>query len=208
MNGPINKILVYVDGTESSITAAQYAVVLSRATGAQLSAMYVVNTRALEDLLKARIFIKAEEEEYKRDLEADASRYLNHVRSLARKKGLAVEVVSADLIDVISEKIAQKVGQQRYKIWFKNSTRLMIEDTYVKVGVPNLFIGGWIENHYAEQIRTAVSEVTQKPTQVIFTIDPELFRNQRRRQLDRQADDLAKSPSAIGKNRQGLSDRF
>jgi nucleotide-binding universal stress UspA family protein len=94
MNGPINKILVYVDGTESSITAAQYAVILSRATGAQLSALYVVNTRALEDLLKARIFIKAEEEEYKRDLEADANRYLNHVRSLARKKGLAVEAVS------------------------------------------------------------------------------------------------------------------
>ena len=84
MNGPIKKILVYVDGTEGSITAAQYAVVLSRATGADLSALYVVNTRALEDLLKARIFIKAEEEEYKRDLEADA----------ARKKGLAVEAVS------------------------------------------------------------------------------------------------------------------
>jgi nucleotide-binding universal stress UspA family protein len=94
MNGPIKKILVYVDGTESSVTAAQYAVVLSRATGAQLAALYVVNTRALEDLLKARIFIKAEEEEYKRDLEADANRYLNHVQSLARKKGLTVEAVS------------------------------------------------------------------------------------------------------------------
>jgi len=94
MNGPIKKILVYVDGTESSITATQYAVVLSRATGAELSALYVVNTRALEDLLKARIFIEAEEQEYKRDLEADASRYLNHVRSLARKKGLVVEAVS------------------------------------------------------------------------------------------------------------------
>ena len=92
MNSPIRKILVYVDGTEGSITAAQYAVVLSRSTGAQLTALYVVNTRALEDLLKARIFIKAEEEEYKRDLEADANRYLNHVQSLARKKGQAVEV--------------------------------------------------------------------------------------------------------------------
>ena len=95
MNGPIKKILVYVDGTEGSITAAQYAVVLGRATGAQLSALYVVNTRALDDLLKARIFIKAEEEEYKRDLEADANRYLNHVQSLARKKGVTMEAVSA-----------------------------------------------------------------------------------------------------------------
>lgn len=94
MNGPIKKILVYVDGTEGSITAAQYGVVLSRSLRAELSALYVVNTRALDDLLKARIFIKAEEEEYKQDLEADANRYLNHVRSLARKKGLAIEAVS------------------------------------------------------------------------------------------------------------------
>ncbi|MBN1837030.1 MAG: universal stress protein [Spirochaetales bacterium] len=94
MERPINRILVYVDGTEGSITAAQYAVCLARSYQAELTALYVVNTRALSELLKARIFIKAEEEEYKRDLEEDASRYLNHVRSLARKKGLAVETLS------------------------------------------------------------------------------------------------------------------
>jgi len=92
---PIKRILVFVDGTEGSITAAQYAVCLARAYQAELTALYVVNTRALGELLKARIFIQAEEEEYKRDLEQDANRYLNHVRSLARKKGLAVETVSA-----------------------------------------------------------------------------------------------------------------
>lgn len=96
MNVPIQKILVYVDGTEASITAAQFAVVLSRTLHAELAALYVVNTRALEELLKARIFIKAEEQEYKRDLEADANRYLNHVKSLARKKGLAIEAVSVN----------------------------------------------------------------------------------------------------------------
>jgi nucleotide-binding universal stress UspA family protein len=106
MNGPIKRILVYVDGTEGSITAAQYAVVLSRATGAELTALYVINTRALDDLLKARIFVKAEEEEYKRDLQADANRYLNHVRSLARKKGLNIEAVS------VSGSINQEIKRQ------------------------------------------------------------------------------------------------
>jgi nucleotide-binding universal stress UspA family protein len=45
--------------------------------------------------LKARIFVKAEQEEYLRDLEEDSQRYLNHVRSLARKKGLVVQTASA-----------------------------------------------------------------------------------------------------------------
>ncbi len=94
MSGPIERVLVYVDGTEGSITAAQYAVCLSRATNAQLVALYVINTRALDDLVRSRIFLQAEQEEYKRDLEVDAERYLNHVIELARKKGQAIETVS------------------------------------------------------------------------------------------------------------------
>jgi len=95
MDGPIRRILVYLDGSEGSITAAQYAICLCRQYRAELTALYVVNTRALGDLLKARIFVKTEQEEYLRDLQEDSQRYLNHVRSLARKKGLVVETHSA-----------------------------------------------------------------------------------------------------------------
>ena len=47
MEGPVKKMMVYIDGTEQSITAAQYAICLSRAIGAELIALYVVNTREL-----------------------------------------------------------------------------------------------------------------------------------------------------------------
>lgn len=90
MEGPIRNILVYIDGTEEAITAAQYAVVLAQATGAQLHALYVINTRALSDLVKARIFLDSEEDEYHRDLEADAERYLKHVSKLGSRKGIEV----------------------------------------------------------------------------------------------------------------------
>ncbi len=81
-------ILVYVDGTEGSITASQYAILLAKATGAHLEAMYVINTRALHDLVKARIFLQVEQDEYQLDLQADAERYLAHVRELAERKGV------------------------------------------------------------------------------------------------------------------------
>ena len=108
-----------------------------------------------------------------------------------------------DTVDKINEAIARKVGQQRFKIWFKNSTRLIIEDDYVKVGVPNLFIGGWIENHFASQIQEVVADIAGRPMKVIFAIDPELFGSQRRRQLDSQAESVAKStnPSSHRRNR-------
>ncbi len=92
---PISKIMVYVNGTEESITAAQFALTLAASTGATLKVFYVVNTKALNDLVTARIFLKEEQMEYEHDLQADAQRYLNHVKDLARTKGIPIETESA-----------------------------------------------------------------------------------------------------------------
>jgi nucleotide-binding universal stress UspA family protein len=87
---PIKKIMVYIDGTEESITAAQYAICLASFSGADLIAHYVINTRAMEDLLKARIFLQDEQLEYEHDMEADAERYLDYVNELAAAKGVTI----------------------------------------------------------------------------------------------------------------------
>ena len=90
MKSPISRILVYVDGSDESVSAAMYAIMLAASNQAELRALYVVNTRALNDLLKSRIFIESEQEEYKTDLESDSQRYLNHVEKLASQKGVPV----------------------------------------------------------------------------------------------------------------------
>jgi len=90
VSNPIRKIMVYIDGTEQSITAAQYAICLASSSHAELIAHYVVNTRAMEDLLRARIFLKDEQVEYEHDMETDAERYLNHVNELAVQKGVTI----------------------------------------------------------------------------------------------------------------------
>jgi len=77
-------------------------------------------------------------------------------------------------IRAIREALADKVGQQKYRIWFKNSTKLTLAEGYLKVGVPNLFISNWIENHFLDKISQVVRSVIGKNVQVTFTIDPEL----------------------------------
>lgn len=109
MGKPIKRIMVYVDGSEQSVTAAQYAICLASSAGAELIACYVVNTRAVEDLLRARIFLKAEQVEYEHDMEADADRYLNYVSELATRKGVAIikkrgrGSVHKEIVDAIHE---------------------------------------------------------------------------------------------------------
>ena len=89
------KIMVYVDGTEQAVTAAQYAICLASFYQADLTALYVINTRAMEDLLRARIFLKDEQVEYEHDMESDAERYLNYVNELAVKKGVSLTTRSS-----------------------------------------------------------------------------------------------------------------
>ena len=111
MNSPINKIMVYLDGTEQSVTAAQYAICLASFTDAELIAYYVVNTRAVEDLLRASIFLKEEQVEYEHDMEADAQRYLNYVNELASKKGVSVTKLSSR--GAVHKEIVNTVKEQQ-----------------------------------------------------------------------------------------------
>jgi nucleotide-binding universal stress UspA family protein len=111
VNSPIKKIMVYLDGTEQSVTAAQYAICLASFTAAELVAYYVVNTRAVEDLLRASIFLKEEQIEYEHDMEADAQRYLNYVNELASKKGVSVTKMSSR--GTVHKEIVNTVKEQQ-----------------------------------------------------------------------------------------------
>jgi chromosomal replication initiator protein len=87
----------------------------------------------------------------------------------------------ATQINAICQAIAERLGQQRYQIWFKNSTKFTLGQPrpgesagYLKIGVPNLFIAGWIENHFLDDISQAVLAATGNSLKITFAIDPEL----------------------------------
>jgi len=77
-------------------------------------------------------------------------------------------------INAINDALAEKVGAQKYRIWFKNSTKMTLSAGYLKVCVPNLFMANWIENHFSNKICQAVRKVTGTRPKISFTIDPEL----------------------------------
>lgn len=113
-----------------------------------------------------------------------------------------MQASSLDTVGQIQSRIAEKVGPQRYKVWFKNSTQLTLADGFLKVGVPNLFVGGWIENHYADVIGEAAREVTGAEMNLTFSIDSMLLKTIRKRQLDSQADYIAKNTDRVARQRQ------
>lgn len=105
-----------------------------------------------------------------------------------------MSTTGTDVVSQLESKIADKIGSQRYKIWFKNATQFHITSGYLKVGVPNMSIGSWIEDHFAEVIQEAAREVTGQDLRLSMSIDPGLAKNLRKRQLDSQVEYVASNP--------------
>jgi nucleotide-binding universal stress UspA family protein len=95
---PKGGILVYIDGSDTCIAAAQYAIFLAKTLSMPLTAIYVIDTKVLSDLVTARIFVKEEAFDYEYDLQQDGKRYLNYVEQLAKAKRLAckTEILSGE----------------------------------------------------------------------------------------------------------------
>ena len=104
-----------------------------------------------------------------------------------------------DAIPEIESRIAEKVGPQRFGVWFRNATRLTLTDQYLRVSAPNHFVGEWIERHFSATIAEAAREVTGQEFTLSFAIDPELARNLGRKQPDRQLEFVTNNPDRMAR---------
>jgi len=86
----ISNIVVAISGSDASVLAAKYAIVMAKAYHCRLSAIYVVDTATIRQLTLSKIFIQEESQEYAKSLEAN-ERYLSFVEELAHAKGVKIE---------------------------------------------------------------------------------------------------------------------
>jgi len=95
----------------------------------------------------------------------------------------------------------ERIGPQKFNAWFKRGSDVSVEDDHVKVLVPNSFVANWIETHYHEDILAAAEAQGGRKRGVLVTIDPSLSSDLRRRQLDAQADIVAKAATGRARPR-------
>jgi nucleotide-binding universal stress UspA family protein len=84
-------ILVAINGSESSIRAAQYAILMAKSYRCNIKAVYVVDTVTLKQLTLSKFFVPEESVEYEQNLIQDGTRYLEYVVSLGAQKGVIIE---------------------------------------------------------------------------------------------------------------------
>jgi nucleotide-binding universal stress UspA family protein len=87
----VKKLLVAVSGSDSSINAAKYSIMLAKTFKFEIVLVYVVDTFTLKELLLSKIFIEEESREFEKNMVANGDRYLAYVEDLAAGKGVKVE---------------------------------------------------------------------------------------------------------------------
>src|SRR5579863_5050326 len=112
------------------------------------------------------------------------------------REGAGVSCISAHdpQLERLANAIAQRVGQQRFHVWFNNSTRLDLKQDGLEIAVPNDFISEWIGSHFSRPIQEAAHEVLGCSLAVRFSVVPQLF------QVD--ATDAATDKPVNGKSRE------
>jgi nucleotide-binding universal stress UspA family protein len=87
----ISNIVVVITGSDASILAAKYAIVMAKAYRCKMTAVYVVDTATIRQLTLSKIFIQEESQEYEKSLTSNGERYLSFVEELARAKGVRID---------------------------------------------------------------------------------------------------------------------
>ena len=87
----ISNIVTGITGSDASILAAKYAIVMAKNYRCRLTMVYVVDTATIKQLTLSKIFVQDESIEYERSLEANGQRYLSFMEELAHAKGVKIE---------------------------------------------------------------------------------------------------------------------
>lgn len=85
------KIIVAVNGSEQSLRAAMYGIMMSKMYKCEMKVVYVVDTDTLKQLELMKFFVTEESNRYEQNLVADGERYLSYVSDLAKQKSVKIQ---------------------------------------------------------------------------------------------------------------------
>ena len=75
--------------------------------------------------------------------------------------------------------IEERVGRQRFSVWFDKSTKLRLTSDGptpgLEISVPNDFISDWIDKHFAKAVQDAAGETLGCSLAVHYVVAPRLF---------------------------------
>ncbi len=97
--------------------------------------------------------------------------------------------------EAVQRSIRDRLGQERYSIWFGQTELMGGDHGHLVVGVPNVIIQQFLTARYAAAVSAAVDDLLGRPMEVSFDVAPRLFRKMRAEQRSQ----LQQSDGSVGR---------
>jgi chromosomal replication initiator protein len=74
----------------------------------------------------------------------------------------------------VTEALVERIGSQKFKIWFQNCARFTLAEGGLRIGVANPFLATWLEGHFLKEIKAAAQSALGTVPEISFTVDADL----------------------------------
>ena len=88
-----------------------------------------------------------------------------------------MQAVFTDEMEAVHERIAEKIGNTQYQVWFKEGAQLAVNEDCIQVTAANPFVSNWIQGHFSSTISDTVQDVLGRALPVRFQVDGRLKKN-------------------------------
>lgn len=87
----VKNILVAINGSESSVHAVMYGIIMAKSYHLNIKFVYVVDTATIKRLTLSKFLVQDENAAFEANLRADGEKYLDYAVQLAKQKGVKAE---------------------------------------------------------------------------------------------------------------------
>jgi len=85
-----------------------------------------------------------------------------------------VSIDDKEIVSALRHALAERVGAERYDMWFASSTGLRIETDRLVVSTANTFLQDWLRNNFRAHLEAAAREIVGANVTVAFEVDKQL----------------------------------
>ena len=100
-----------------------------------------------------------------------------------------------EIVPALRAALAERVGRERFELWFGENTRVEFDGRSLTFGVPNRFFLDWIRGNFRQQIDDACQAVLGRLPAVRFHVDAKL---PAAKPSDGESPEAAGSPPVVG----------
>ncbi len=79
-----------------------------------------------------------------------------------------------EIVAAIRAQLAERVGKERYELWFGNGTRLILRDDTLVVHVRDQFYQDWLRLHFRKILESLAEQIIGSPVLLEFRISPQV----------------------------------